>query len=267
MPENGNVMTPKPFQEEFLRFRDKLKSYLFRLTANLQDAEDLTQDTYLKAEKNLSGFSGKSSLKTWAFTIATNLAKDHFRARQRWPVDIQDRCKKSTQANPQKVAAMEKIVETSAAEKYDFREHIDYCFTCIAKSLEIEQQLVIILKDVYGFKISEIMKILSLSEGQVKYALTEARKIMISIFDRRCVLVSKKGVCYQCSEINGFINPRQDERENLLKIKMVNDANNGASKMHLYQLRAELVKNIDPLNVPGFPLHTYLLQLMPENLE
>jgi len=51
-------------------------------------------------------------------------------------------------------ARMRDIVKNSPAEKYEFHEHIDYCFTCIAKTLEIEQQLALILKEIYDFKIA-----------------------------------------------------------------------------------------------------------------
>ena len=259
------TLTDAAFQEEFLQLRPQLVSYLFRLTTHPQDAEDLAQDTYLKALENLSKFAGRSSLKTWVFSIATNLARDHFRVRSRWGEDIQDRCREATQSSPEKVTEMHRIVNSSPAEKYEFHEHVDYCFSCIAKTLEIEQQLALVLKEIYDFTVAEIMEILQLSEGKVKHAIADARRIMGEIFDRRCVLVSQQGACYQCSEINGFINPKQDAREAMLRLKLVQEAQNGASKERLLDLRSELVKMIDPLNVPGSELHAYLLSLMPRH--
>ena len=260
-------MTAEEFQAQFLGFQANLKSYLFRLTASRQDAEDLAQDTYLKAASNLASFAGKAALKTWVFTIATNLARDHAKVQRRWREDTQDRCREDTQASPHKVARMREIVKNSPAERYEFHEHIDYCFTCIAKTLEIEQQLALLLKEVYDFKIAEIMEILRLSEGKVKHALAEARQLMNDIFDRRCVLVNKSGVCYQCSEINGFINPRQNEREQLIQVKLYREAQNGAPRERLFDLRAELVRGLDPLHAPGTELHAYLLELMPESVK
>jgi len=46
------------------------------------------------------------------------------------------------------------------------------------------------------------MSILSLTEGKTKHALADARNTMISIFSRKCALVSKEGACFQCSELN-----------------------------------------------------------------
>ena len=79
MAEKYETITVDEFKRQFLLLDSRLKSYPFRLTANRHDAEDLTQETYLKALQNLRGFAGKSTLKTWFFTIATNLAKDHFK--------------------------------------------------------------------------------------------------------------------------------------------------------------------------------------------
>ena len=262
MPDRAGTLTQAAFEERFLRIRPQLVSFLFRITTNRQDAEDLALDTYLKALDKRAGFAGKSSLKTWIFAIATNLARDHFRVRHRWREDAQDRCRTATQASPEKVATMREIVACSPVNRYEFKEHIDYCFTCLAKTLAIEQQLVLILKDVYGFRVSEIMEILQLTEGKVKHALAQGRRTMIDIFDRRCVLVSKQGVCYQCSEINGFVNPRQAEQEAAVRSTLVQEADAGASKEHLFALRTALIRGIDPLHAPGAALHAYLLKLV-----
>ena len=93
MLEESPLMSIEIFETEFLTIRDALTSYLFRLTASRQDAEDLVQDTYIKARRNVPGFKGKSSIKTWIFSIATNLARDHHRAQKRWQEDTQDRCR------------------------------------------------------------------------------------------------------------------------------------------------------------------------------
>ncbi|MFN7117167.1 MAG: RNA polymerase sigma factor, partial [Saprospiraceae bacterium] len=57
-------MTPAQLTTEFQQIRGQLKSYLLRITASAADAEDLVQDTYLKATEKLPVFRGESSLKT-----------------------------------------------------------------------------------------------------------------------------------------------------------------------------------------------------------
>ena len=257
-------MEMKQFQDEFLVIKKDLASYIFRITGHLQDTEDLVQDTYLRAAKSINTFQGKSSLKTWLFTIATNITRDHFRAKKRWSTNCMNNASDDANKHPELI---DKFISIHRGEsipgKFEIREHINFCFTCMAKTLPIEQQVAIILKDVYGFKISEIIEILGLSEGKTKHAIKGGREMLINIFENKCALVSKQGVCYQCSELNGILNPKQDQQQELLKIKMVREANKGRTKEDLYKLRTELVKNIDPLNAQSTNLHVYFLSLMP----
>ncbi len=73
---------------------------------------------------------------------------------------------------------------------YEIREHIDYCFTCVSKMLDIEQQIARILKDVYEFKVKEIAVIMQKTYGAIKHLIHNARKTMINIFDDSCAFVS-----------------------------------------------------------------------------
>ena len=80
-------MKQENFQYEFVNFSGELTSFLYRLAANRQDAEDLVQDSYIKAMSNLSSYNAeKASLKTWVFTIALNTAKNQYRSQN--PIDV-----------------------------------------------------------------------------------------------------------------------------------------------------------------------------------
>ena len=74
--------------QEFEAFKGQLKSYLLRMTANVQDVEDILQETYIKAYNKLDTFGGESFLKTWVFAVASNLTRDLLRARKRWPIFV-----------------------------------------------------------------------------------------------------------------------------------------------------------------------------------
>ena len=67
----------------FGQLRSQLTAYLLRITASVADAEDIVHDTYIRAVEKINTFKGQSSLKTWLFAIASNLAKDNLRAKQR----------------------------------------------------------------------------------------------------------------------------------------------------------------------------------------
>ncbi len=247
------------FQALFNAFQHELKSYLYRLLANRNDAEDLTHDTFIKAFDKLSTFRGEASLKTWVFQIATNLAYNYLYKQKRWTPDVGEQAKKLVLDNTSLRNEILWIHETSTDARYDMNEHIDTCFTCISKNLPIENQIALLLKDVYDFSVAEICLILDKTEGIVKYLLQDGRKTMTEIFDHRCALVNKRGVCHQCSELNGWFNPKENQQQALMRLDLVKGSKK-YDRDELYHLRATLIKAIDPLRSKGVDLQAILLR-------
>ena len=239
--------------------RPQLKSYILRVTTNVQDAEDIVQDAYLKAHANIGSFKGNSSLKTWLFAIASNLATDLMRSKKRWPTNVTDICKDAATSNPQFFSEMMNIRTNSPQGNFEIKEHIAFCFTCVTKSLPLEQHLVLLLKEVYDFKVKEVALIIDNTESMVKYYLHTARSKMTEVFEHRCALINKKGVCHQCSELNGIFNPQQKFQEEAVKIQMVKDADN-KDKEALFDLRTKVVKEIDPFESGASELQLHHLK-------
>lgn len=251
-------MTPTELAKEFENIKGQLKSYILRITANAEDTEDIIQDAYIKTVEKIDTFRGDSSIKTWIFTIASNLAKDNLRSRNRWPETVTDICKSAALGNQQFFMEAMQIRNSSPQGDFEIREHIAFCFTCISKSLPLEQQIALLLKEVYEFKVSEITMILDSTEAMVKYYLHTGRSKMIKIFDGRCALINKEGTCHQCTELNGIFNPNQKAQEELVKIEMAKEAEKG-DKEHLFDLRMTILKALDPFESKGaeLQLHHY----------
>lgn len=148
-------------------------------------------------------------------------------------------------SNPQFFQEAIQIRQTSPQGHFEIKEHVALCFTCVSKSLPLEQQLTLLLKEVYGFKVKEVAQIMVQTEAMVKYYLHVGRNKMIDIFDRRCALINKQGICHQCTELNGIFNPKQQAQEALVKIQMVREAEN-KSKEELFDLRLEILQELDP---------------------
>jgi RNA polymerase sigma-70 factor (ECF subfamily) len=252
-------MTLELFNQEFESNIRQLKSYLVRITASVADAEDIAQDTYIKAAEKINTFRGDSSLKTWLFTIASNLAKDNLRVQKRWTENVTDITKAAALADNQFFQEAMNIRMTSPHGQFEAKEHIAFCFTCISKSLPLEQQLCIFLKEVYEFKVTEIVFILNTTEAMVKYYLHTGRSKMVNIFEGRCALINKKGVCHQCSELNGIFNPKQNTQEELMKIELVKEAEKG-DKEHLFDLRMQILMEIDPFTSKASELQLHHLE-------
>jgi RNA polymerase sigma-70 factor, ECF subfamily len=252
-------MTTELFNEEFKGISGQLRSYLLRITASIHDSEDIVHDTYLRALDKLGTFRGDSTLKTWVFTIASNLAKDNLRAQKRWTENVTDISREDALHNPRFFTEAMQIRTTSAQGAFEIKEHIAFCFICISKSLPLEQQLCLFLKEVYEFKVSEIATILDSSEAMVKYYLHTGRAKMINVFDGRCAIINKEGICHQCSELNGIYNPRQKFQEEVVKIEMAREAGS-ADKEHLFDLRMKIVQGIDPFESGAAHLQLHHLE-------
>lgn len=254
---DGNI---NAFQELFSEFQPQLRSFLYRMTASRQDAEDLTHDTFVRAFDKLPTFRGESGLKTWVFRIGSNLARDLLRQRKPWPIDAQDKAKALAESQSDIQAAFLHTHLHDQHAAYDVREHIDFCFTCIGKTLPLEQQIALILKDIYSFRRREIAEVLNLTEGVVKHLLYDARKTLSRVFYQRCALVNKEGTCNQCSELAGIYNPRQAKHAYLQKMEMVAASTESIDQDYLYELRRQLVRFIDPLQSSGSDLQDVIMQ-------
>ena len=251
-------MTVEIFNHEFQSIMGQLKSYILRITASVADTDDIVQDTYIKGLDKLDTFRGESSLKTWLFTIASNLAKDNLRARKRWTENVTDLSREAAMLDKYFLKEAMDIRVTSPQGHFEIKEHIAFCFTCISKSLPLEQQLCIFLKEVYEFKVAEISEIINTSEAMVKYYLHTARTKMVTIFEGRCALINKNGVCHQCSELNGIFNPMQKTQEEIMKIEMARVAEN-TDKEQLLNLRMSILREIDPFKSKASELQLHHL--------
>lgn len=232
----------------------ELKSFIYRLTCDKEVTNDLVHDTFVKIIEKQNQFKGESSAKTWIFSIASNLSIDWLRTKKRWTENAQDEAKRLSLTDETYREKYLHINHTSPAGNFDFKEHINFCFTCISKTLPIEEQVTLILKDIYEFKVDEISKILETPAGTIKHWLFVSRRSMTDIFDRRCALVNKTGVCYQCSELNGLFNPKKPLPANPFPADV--------GKEELYKMRAELIRGINPTSSNGSDLEDEIMQVL-----
>lgn len=247
-------------ETEFIAFQSQLESYLYRLSANREDAKDLLHDTYIKVKQKIATFQGNSSFKTWVFAIATNLAKDNQRVKNRWKLEVQDECKNASLSTPKYQQRIIDAFQNQTEQQFEIAEHINYCFACVAKNLNLEQQLAIILKEFYHFKRTEIAEILNKTEGVIKHLLFEGRKELQTRYEKRCALINKRGVCYQCAELNDFLQetPNSEEKIDKLGLSETNDAKSNLD------IRFALINKINPLKSRASDLEDTVLQILRE---
>ncbi|MCI4671759.1 MAG: RNA polymerase sigma factor [Bacteroidia bacterium] len=250
-------------ESEFIGIQAQLESYLYRLSANKEDAKDLLQDTFLKVNQKIDSFQGNSSFKTWVFAIATNLARDNQRVKNRWKLEVQDECKNASLSTPKYQKKIISAFQNQTEQQFEIAEHINYCFTCIAKNLDLEEQIAVILKEFYQFKRSEIARILGKTEGVIKHLLFNGRKELQTKYEKRCALINKTGVCHQCSELNDFLQEVPNSKEKVEKLKL-NRKNSSETNL---DIRFNLISKINPLNSKASELEDNILQILREVID
>ena len=249
------------FAQLVLHYQNVIKSYLYRLTACREDAEDLAQEVWIRVFTLLGKAAGYSSVRTWLFATATHLAMAHDGVRMRWPVDAQDKAKALADADAEIVDLLHQAHWELPRARYEMREHIDFCFTCIMKTLPLDEHVAFMLCEIYDLSDAETAEVLERSVEAVQGVLDQAETTMKRMFEQRCGLINQQGFCHQCSELNGLFNPHQAAPQELAKLDLVRAAEHAAPQ-DLFVLRTALVRSIDPLNAAGTNLHEVIMQVV-----
>lgn len=193
-------------------WRRPLIGYIYRMVTHRQDAEDLLQDVLVRVLENIREYRGEAPFKSWLFGIATHVCLDHLRKKKRWRVEAQKIGEQEAKADPEALPRLSELTRRPEF-RFEIREHIGFCFSCVSRTLLPEEQAAIMLKEVLGFTNQEAAGILGLSEPVFRHRLAAARQKMIGDFDGLCALINKSGVCYQCRalrEISGELNRGPD---------------------------------------------------------
>jgi RNA polymerase sigma-70 factor (ECF subfamily) len=175
-------------QEEFValaeRHRRELRVHCYRMLGSFDEAEDLVQETFLRAWKGIGTFEGRSSMRAWLYRIATNACLDHLagRAHRVLPQDLRPPSDASVglpsrtdipwlQPFPDRLAPDDTEPGTAAVE----RETIELAFLAAIQHLPPRQRAALLLRDVLGWRPVEIAPVLEGSVTSVNSALQRAR--------------------------------------------------------------------------------------------
>jgi RNA polymerase sigma-70 factor, ECF subfamily len=228
------------------RYRRELQVHCYRMLGSLEDAEDLVQETFLRAWRGRTSFQGRSSFRTWLYRIATNACLNALarRSRRVLPPEV-------VPASPAVVAQLpapdfevawlqpypDRLLEPAAPSDAQpdavvvARETIELAFLAAVQHLPPRQRAVLLLRDVLGWSAGETAALLEASVSAVNSALQRARSTL------RRHLPARRGDWAPSSE------PSQEEREVLRRYLEASERSDAAA---VAELLAEDVRQSMP---------------------
>ena len=170
-------------------YRRELTAHCYRMTGSIHDAEDLVQETYIRAWRAYAAFEGRSSVRTWLYRIATNVCLTSLEGKDRRPLPTGLGAPASTPGEslteagevPWLEPAPDPLVAGQAADPGSIvaeRDTIRLAFVAALQHLPARQRAVLILRDVLRWKASEVAEALETSEAAVNSALQRAHAQM-----------------------------------------------------------------------------------------
>lgn len=155
------------FRELVRHYQRPVLYFALRWTGSIQDAEDVTQRTFINAYSAIGRFREKSSLKTWLYQIALNLCRNHHR----------DNKNKKTEELQDNISAEQDNPLEKSIQKETFQKIMN-----LTGQLKEKQRTSLLLRLQEGLRFSEIAEIMNISENSAKtnfhYALNNIRQLV-----------------------------------------------------------------------------------------
>lgn len=153
------------FAEIVARYKDKMITLVYRYVYDLETAEDLAQEVFLRVFRAMRTYKKKAKFKTWLFTIAMNLAKDELKRRARHPVTL-------SQGNSYQ--------QKDPTERLSLSDSINSALS----KLQGDEREVLILREIQGLNYDEIAELTLVPLGTVRSRLARARLHFKEVYKR-----------------------------------------------------------------------------------
>jgi RNA polymerase sigma-70 factor (ECF subfamily) len=178
-------------------FRRELKLHCYRMLGSVHEAEDLVQETYVRAWRGFNRFGGRGSFRAWLYRIATNACLDALASRKNLQRLLPDQRDAATAQMPDGVPAWVPAIDMAWLEpypdqflegiaddapnpeaRYASREAVQLAFVAVIQQLPPRQRAVLLLCDVLGWSAAETATLLGGSTASVNSALQRARNTL-----------------------------------------------------------------------------------------
>jgi RNA polymerase sigma-70 factor (ECF subfamily) len=164
------------YDDMVARYWDRIFARVHHLLKNQQDAEEVTQDAFIRAHRGLANFRGDASFSTWLYQIATNLAHNRywywFRRKRDYSISLDQPLSVDGDLTLENVMPSEGETPSEAAVTQEFVDRVSNCM----HGLGDKHREVLILRNVKNLSYEEISQTLDISVGTVKSRIARARE-------------------------------------------------------------------------------------------
>jgi len=170
--KNGDAAA---YNDIVARYYDRIYARVSQLLKNQQDAEEVTQDAFIRAHRGLDKFRGDAAFSTWLYQIATNLAHNRywywFRRKRDYSVSLDQPLSEEGDLSLENVLPSEGESPAEAAVTQEFVDRVTECMS----GLNEKHKEVLILRNVKNLSYEEIAQQLDISVGTVKSRIARGR--------------------------------------------------------------------------------------------
>lgn len=173
---------------EMLIMEHERKAYniAYRFLKNSEDAEDITQEAFLRAFKSIKKFKGQSSFSTWLYRIINNTCIDFVRSKQNKYTDSID---KTIRYEGEEMEMQIPSNENDPVETVETGE-ISALMQSMLNQLPDDQRMALVLRDIQGFSYQEIVEITGVGMGTVKSRINRGRMALKEMIEQKGELFS-----------------------------------------------------------------------------
>ncbi len=182
------VNEPIPsFEELVYKFSAQLSAYLKRMTGNASDADDLLQETLVRIARGLPQFEGRSSVKNWAYRIATYVAIDFLRKKKKNDSREFDESEMATEFDEQDRLVLDEMND---------------CVRDVINGLPPDYRAALVLYNLQGKSVAETAEILGISQALAKVRIHRGKTRLKEALNKKCDFYTSDQGSLRCDRKN-----------------------------------------------------------------
>ena len=167
-----------------VKYQQRIYNVILKISANPDDAAELTQETFVKVIENIDRFQGRSSFYTWAFRIAVNLTLNYCKRNTR--LALRSLEVRSTETGEHRKKLLRDFLrDDSSPDPAGIAQNKEFCEIAVKALMRLDdaQRTVVVLRDIEGMNYAQIARVLNIQLGTVRSRLSRARANLRDIME------------------------------------------------------------------------------------